>query len=109
MGGIVAAVTGRMAEYSMYILELQQFSDPTTLQFFMRVHFRCHPDVAKVELFSDVNDKHDIKMEMIPANYKPKVLIMVSKIPHCLVDLLSRWKNGGPNMEVVGVVSNHLD
>jgi formyltetrahydrofolate deformylase len=38
---------------------------------------------------------------------KMRVLIMVSKLDHCLVDLLYRWRTGELNMDIVAVVSNH--
>ena len=38
-----------------------------------------------------------------------RVLIAVSKLDHCLQDLLFRWRSGVLPVDVVGVVSNHPD
>jgi formyltetrahydrofolate deformylase len=40
---------------------------------------------------------------------RPKVLIMVSKLEHCLADLLFRWRMGELKMDIVGIGSNHRD
>src|SRR3546814_6732562 len=47
--------------------------------------------------------------ELTPPNYRPKVVIMVSKADHCLNDLLYRQRIGQLSMDVVAVVSNHPD
>lgn len=109
--GIVHAVTGLLAAHNLNILDLQQFSDPTSEKFFMRVHFghaesTSHLDGALSQLASDLKmDYHDIR----PASKKPRIMIMVSKIGHCLNDLLFRTKTGQLRIEVPVIVSNHVD
>ncbi|KAI0882733.1 Formyltetrahydrofolate deformylase [Annulohypoxylon maeteangense] len=109
--GIVHAVTGLLASNGLNILNLQQFSDRASNKFFMRVHFghaasteNLNAPIAK--LVSELNiDQYDLR----PASKKPRVLIMVSKIGHCLNDLLFRTKTNQLGVEIPLIVSNHPD
>ena len=106
--GIVYAVTGLLAKENLTILDLQQFSDPDSKTFFMRVHFGHSPDVSALQdsmkkLASEMSMTYHIQR----VDAKPKVLIMVSKIGHCLNDLLFRVKSGQLKVDVPIIVSNH--
>jgi formyltetrahydrofolate deformylase len=50
-----------------------------------------------------------LNWDIVPATWRPKLLIAVSKASHCLNDLLHRWKSGSLPVEAVGVVSKHVD
>ena len=109
--GIVHAVTGLLAKHKLNILDLQQFSDPSSQKFFMRVHFG---PAESTEYLTDefANLNNDLKCDTFnlrPVSKKPKVMIMVSKIGHCLNDLLFRVKTGQLHIEVPVIVSNHPD
>ncbi|KAM7198517.1 formyltetrahydrofolate deformylase-like protein [Rhypophila sp. PSN 637] len=108
--GIVHAVTGIFAHFQLNILDLQQFSDSDSQKFFMRVHFGPTPSPSTEylrpsfeALASIYNPVYDIR----PLSQKTRVLIMVSKIGHCLNDLLFRAKTGQLPIEVPVIVSNH--
>jgi formyltetrahydrofolate deformylase len=108
--GIVHAVTGLLATQNLTILDLQQFSDPDSKTFFMRVHFGHTTDISPLRtsitaLASEMSMDYDIR----PVTTKPKVLIMVSKIGHCLNDLLYRVKSGQLKIEIPVIVSNHAE
>ncbi|KAI0109580.1 formyl transferase [Nemania sp. FL0031] len=109
--GIVHAVTGLLASHGLNILDLQQFSDSTSNKFFMRVHFgHAESTTALNESIEKLSaelqmDYYDLR----PASQKPRVLIMVSKIGHCLNDLLFRTKTNQLGIDVPLVVSNHPD
>ena len=109
--GIIHAVTGLIAQHNLNILDLQQFSDPSSQKFFMRVHFGHAESTSHLtEPFSTLNqslkcDKFNIR----PVSAKPRVLIMVSKIGHCLNDLLFRVKTNQLGIEIPVIVSNHPD
>ena len=106
--GIVYAVTGLLAAQNLTILDLQQFSDPDSKTFFMRVHFGHAEDLAALNgPLAELAEKMEMQYDVRPVQQKPKVLIMVSKIGHCLNDLLYRVKSGQLKVEVLGVVSNH--
>ena len=112
--GIVAAVTTFLANQQCYISELSQFDDEVTSRFFMRAVFRfndgCEPDIDRVRSgFVDVAIPMEMQWELFSSSQPPKVLIMVSKFDHCLVDLLYRHHKGELHMEITAVVSNHLD
>ncbi|RVV97888.1 formyltetrahydrofolate deformylase [Mesobaculum littorinae] len=106
--GIVAAVTGRLAEAGGNITEAAQFDDPVTGSFFMRVAFALDGDIAVFRsAFEGLADEFGFEWTLNDAAQKRKVLLLVSKFDHCLGDLLYRMRLGELNMECVGVVSNH--
>ncbi|KAK4117901.1 Formyltetrahydrofolate deformylase [Canariomyces notabilis] len=110
--GIVHAVTGIFAREGLNILSLQQFSDPTTQKFFMRVHFGPTPSESTSSLrpaFDSLAADYQMTYDIRPVAQKPRVLIMVSKIGHCLNDLLFRAKTGQLPIEIPLIVSNHPD
>ncbi|KAK9783420.1 putative Formyl transferase [Seiridium cardinale] len=109
--GIVHAVTGMLAGQKLNILDLQQFSDRASEKFFMRVHFGHADSTASIEApLSELS--RELQMdhyEVRATSAKPKVLIMVSKIGHCLNDLLFRVKTNQLGVDVPVIVSNHPD
>ena len=116
--GIVHAVTGFLAGHNLNILDSSQFGDPTSQKFFMRVHFATvgtDEGVKKVEVdqlrssFEATAQSMSMDFELHPATQKPRVLIMVSKIGHCLNDLLFRQSTSQLRIEVPVIVSNHPD
>ncbi|KAK6857826.1 formyltetrahydrofolate deformylase [Apiospora arundinis] len=111
--GIVHAVTGLLAAQNLNILDLQQFSDRTSESFFMRVHFGHAATTSPLldePLKKLADDFQTRTLDVRPRSAKPRVLIMVSKIGHCLNDLLFRAQRTGQlNIEVPLIVSNHPD
>lgn len=105
--GIVAQVTSLIAMHYGNITSAQQFNDAVTKRFFMRVVF----DMAMADAFSAslstlASDlSFDWRMRDI-ANRK-RVVILVSKFDHCLLDLLYRTRMGELEMDIVSIVSNH--
>jgi formyltetrahydrofolate deformylase len=110
--GIVHAVTGVLAAHNLNVLDLQQFSDRDSETFFMRVHFGPS-ETASTEFLAEPFDKlaadFSMKYDIRPVDRKMRMLIMVSKIGHCLNDLLFRVKTGQLRADVPLVVSNHPD
>ncbi len=110
--GIVAAVTGALAKMELFILELSQFSAPSTNQFFMRIFFETTTQIDIETIyknFENIAQNFGMKWSMNDKNFRPKVLLMVSKQGHCLNDLLNRWASGSLLMDIAGIVSNHRD
>ena len=106
--GIVHAVTGLLAKENLTILDLQQFSDPASKMFFMRVHFGHATELATLQKsMADLAKEMSMTYDIRSVDTKPKVLIMVSKIGHCLNDLLFRVKSGQLKIEIPVIVSNH--
>ncbi|MCX8454589.1 formyltetrahydrofolate deformylase [Paenarthrobacter ureafaciens] len=111
--GIVHAVSGFLLEHGCDIIDNKQFGDRAEGHFFMRVHFASDGDDTTVDAlrasFAPVGEKYGMNWQLERQGYKRKVLIMVSKFGHCLNDLLFRARIGELPIDVVGVVSNHLD
>ncbi|KZZ92845.1 formyltetrahydrofolate deformylase [Moelleriella libera RCEF 2490] len=111
--GIIHAVTGIFAKHGHNVLDLQQFSDPVSRRFFMRVHFGPTASSSSTEHlaepFATLAAEYAMTYAIRPVAQKMRVLIMVSKIGHCLNDLLFRMKAGQLRMEVPVIVSNHPD
>jgi len=111
--GIVHAVSQFLFNQTANILDSAQFSDTFTSRFFMRVHFAKTSQELNLqnlqELFKGIGDSFQMDWELFDAASKPKVLIMVSKLGHCLNDLLFRTHSGYWPIEIAGIVSNHQD
>ncbi|RAH46699.1 formyltetrahydrofolate deformylase [Aspergillus brunneoviolaceus CBS 621.78] len=112
--GIVHAVTAYLVQNNLNIIDSSQFGDPTSERFFMRVHFKPESTPAPTleqlrEAFAPTAEKLAMTFELVSATAKPRVLIMVSKIGHCLNDLLFRASTGQLAIEIPLIVSNHPD
>jgi formyltetrahydrofolate deformylase len=117
--GIVHAVTGFLVQHDINIVDSQQFGDPISKRFFMRVHFEPPADAATNEPklsaeelrtgFQETAKSMGMDFELVSVAEKPRVLIMVSKIGHCLNDLLFRQSIGQLGMNVPLIISNHPD
>ncbi len=110
--GIVAAISAYVADKGCNIVDSSQFDDLDTGKFFMRVSFISEAGVGYDELAADfgpVAEKFGMSYELHDAAKRMKVLLMVSRFGHCLNDLLYRWKIGALPIDIVGVISNHLE
>ncbi|TFW31588.1 formyltetrahydrofolate deformylase [Massilia horti] len=111
--GIVHRVSGFLAEHGCNIIDSAQFGDSETGMFFMRVHFALeHEAIGDAVLragFAALCREAGMQGQLHDAHKKPRVLIMVSKIGHCLNDLLFRYKSGLLPVEIPAIVSNHMD
>lgn len=112
--GTVAAVSGFLASRKCYITDMQQFDDVLTGRFFTRVSFYADaqhtPSLEGLrQEFTEVATKEAMEWSIFDGERRPRVLIMVSKFDHCLVDLLYRHRRGELKMDITAVVSNHPD
>lgn len=113
--GIVAAITGLLADHDGFILDSQQYADLDTGRFFMRVAFRGagprfpsdHAGVAAA--FAPVATRFALDWRLVDSAVKPRFVIAVSQASHCLNDLLHRCSTGNLAVDIVAVVSNHDD
>ena len=107
--GITARVTAFLFERGCNILDAQQFRDETSDRFFMRVAFDPTGTTSE-ELrgaFAKLGQEYAMDWEIVAGDRPRRVIIMVSKGDHCLVDLLYRLRMGELNIEVVAIISNH--
>lgn len=113
--GIVAGVSGFLAERRGFILDSQQYADLDSGRFFMRVLFTgaSADDLTDIDDlrfdFAKVADGLGLDWDIVRDQQRPRLLIAVSRASHCLNDLLHRWQTGTLPVEIVGVVSNHED
>ena len=106
--GIVAAVSTYIFNAGGDIEEAQQFDDKASKRFFMRVSFSCPTDAATLKNgFLEIAKQFDLTWDLRAVKDLKRVLIMASKLDHCLVDLLYRWRIGELPMIICGIVSNH--
>lgn len=111
--GIVAAVAGYLADSDCFITESTHFGDPMTQRFFMRTEFTPGPLTLPMgeftQRFSRIAERFQMVWGIHDANRKERLLIMVSRLDHCLNDLLYRYRTGDLRVEIPAIVSNHPD
>jgi len=106
--GIVSAVAGLLAEHGGNITESQQFGDPSTGLFFMRVQVQtAAPRAALEEALTMLAGRFQMDWQLDVVGRRMRTLILVSKAGHCLSDLAYRERSQRLPIDVVGVVSNH--
>ncbi len=108
--GIVAAVATAIFNHGGNITEASQYDDVRANRFFMRLVFTTAEAADEPAIRADLGaiaDSFAMQWMLRRRDHLQKVLLLVSKFDHCLVDLLYRLKMGEIAMDVVGVVSNH--
>jgi formyltetrahydrofolate deformylase len=111
--GIVAAVASFVADHGGNVIDLQQHTDHTDAAFFQRVEFELdHVDLGREEIaeaFAPVAARYAMQWSLRFSDQRPRVGVLASKEPHCLQDLLNRWRTGELAVDLAAVVSNHPD
>ncbi len=106
--GIVHAVTGVLADHDGNITESQQFGDPDTGLFFMRVEFASAAPRAEIEAaLAGVGNRFQMSWRLDVAGRRMRTIVMVSKAAHCVNDLLFRERARTLPVDIVAVVGNH--
>src|SRR5208283_272506 len=113
--GIIARVAGHLFTLGCNIITSDQYSDDEDGHFFWRIHFESLQRSIG-ELSKDLDASmpsllawERLKWALFDAAKRDRIVIMVSRLPHCMIDLLSRHHVGELDGDVVGVVSNHPD
>ncbi|MBN1998935.1 formyltetrahydrofolate deformylase [candidate division KSB1 bacterium] len=111
--GIVAAITRFIYENNGNIIHLDQHVDFQEDIFFSRVEWDLTnfsiPANKIVQEFNNLARTFDMRWELHFSDRLPKMAIFVSKLTHCLSDILSRVQSGEWNVEIPMVISNHTD
>jgi formyltetrahydrofolate deformylase len=111
--GIVAAVASFVAERGGNVVDLQQHTDHTDGAFFQRVEFELDgvdlPRERIAGAFAPVAERFAMRWSLRFTDERPRVAILASREPHCLHDLLNRWRTGELAVDVPVVISNHPD
>ncbi len=109
--GIVASVAQGLFELGANIVENAQFSDAASGMFCMRTRFTA-PDAEAQAVAASLAPRASAlgaSWAVRREDDHPRVLVLVSKYDHCLVDLLQRWRAGELPARIPLVVSNHPD
>jgi formyltetrahydrofolate deformylase len=110
--GIVAAISGYLADQGGNITDSAQFDDVATGSFFMRTSFVSEEGKGLRALrdeFAPIAERFGMDYAFFDEAVKRKVVVMVSRFGHCLNDLLYRSRIGALPVEIVAVISNHMD
>ena len=108
--GIVSNVSTLIFRHGGDIREAQQFDDRDTGTFFTRIALDLADAAALPALqaaMAETASHYGMRWQLVPADRRPKVLLLASKFDHCLTDLLYRWRIGELRMDVAGIISNH--
>jgi len=113
--GIIARVATHLFTLGCNIITSDQYTDEEDGDFFWRIHFESLRRPVS-ELSKDLDASmpsllpwERLKWDLFDAARRDRIVIMVSRLPHCMMDLLSRHRFGELDGDVVGVVSNHRD
>jgi formyltetrahydrofolate deformylase len=113
--GIVHLVSGALVEIGGNIVENAQFSEPVSGLFCMRTRFESSETEAELirtrinQALSQHGPTGEVQMSLRDESQRQRVMIMVSKHEHCLLDLLYRHDEGELPVDIPVVVSNHWD
>ena len=111
--GIVASISDFVFNHNGNILHADEHADEDSNLFLMRVEF--DPTEFDIDLadfsrhFAPIAEEFKMQWRLARSNHRPKMIILVSKYDHCLVDLLYRHKSGELACEIPLVISNHPD
>lgn len=111
--GLVATVSDFIYRHNGNIIHADQHTDQEKGVFLQRVEWDMHgfaiPRAELITAFGPVARQFTMTWEVRFSDYVPKIAILVSREPHCMHDLLSRWRMGQLSAEVALVISNHED
>ena len=112
--GILAAVTDFINVNKGNIIYLDQYVDHENNVFFMRVEWDLNqfliPDEKINEYFQTLfASKYQMQFNIYFTDVKPRMALFVSKMSHCLFDILARYTAGEMNVDIPFIISNHAD
>ncbi len=113
--GIVAAVSGFLANRGALLTEVSHFVDDESQKSFVRVEFEddARGEAGLAEIVASYRQHvalmFGMDFEIHPSERKLRVLVAVSRQSHCLNALLHRWADGHLPIDITGIVSNHDD
>jgi len=113
--GIIARVSGFIAEHQGWILESSYHADPGIDgdggRYFMRIEVKADSlPFALTEFrdrFATIGAEMQMDWKLSDSSVKKRIVVLVSKQEHCLYDLLARWQSGELGVDIPCVISNH--
>ena len=112
--GIISEITKFITDNHGNIVYLDQYVDCEDSMFFMRLEWDLETFMIPSEKIEDIINtlykvRYNMNFNLYFNDEKPRMAIFVSKMSHCLYDLLARYKAGEWNVEIPCIVSNHED
>ena len=112
--GILAEVTDFITVNKGNIVYLDQYVDHVENIFFMRIEWELKDFLIPKEKIEDYFEtlyaqKYEMSFRLYFSDVKPRMAIFVSKMSHCLFDMLARYTAGEWNVEIPLIISNHPD
>ena len=112
--GIIAEITKFITDNNGNIVYLDQYVDRQDGMFFMRIEWELDQFLVPREKIKEYFEtlyaqRYQMTFSLYFNDEKPRMAIFVSKMSHCLYDLLARWKAGEFDVEIPCIVSNHED
>lgn len=112
--GIISDVTNFITVNQGNIIYLDQYVDRVENVFFMRIEWQLEKFAIPEEKIEDYfntlyGQKYQMHFRLYFSDQKPRMAIFVSKMSHCLYDLLARYSAGEWDVEIPLIVSNHED
>ena len=112
--GIISEITKFITDNHGNIVYLDQYVDCEDSMFFMRLEWELENLMIPREKIEDIINtlykvRYNMNFNLYFNDEKPRMAIFVSKMSHCLYDLLARYKAGEWNVEIPCIVSNHED
>ena len=111
--GIIAAVTGFIAQHGGFIVEASYHTEQDAQRFFMRQEMRADSlpfDADEFRRrFAPLAQEFGMDWQLADSAIRKRLVLLVSKQDHCLDDLLHRWRSGELQVDIPCVISNHED
>ena len=112
--GIISAITRFITDNEGNIIDLDQYVDHIENMFFMRLEWELDKFLIPRDKIQDVietlfGQRFQMTCNLYFSDEPPRMAIFVSKMSHCLYDLLARYRAGEWNVEIPCIVSNHED
>ena len=112
--GIITEITKFITDNNGNIIYLDQYVDHIEEHFFMRVEWTLEKFLVPADKLEEYirtlyAQRYDMQFSLYFGNKKPLMALFVSKMNHCLYDLLARYQAGELDVDIPCIVSNHED
>ena len=112
--GIISEVTKFITDNQGNIVYLDQYVDRQDGMFFMRIQWELDTFAIPREKIKEYIEtlyaqRYQMAFSLYFSDQRPRMAIFVSKMSHCLYDLLARWKAGEYDVDIPCIISNHED
>ena len=112
--GIISEITRFITDNKGNIVYLDQYVDREDGMFFMRIEwdldtFLIPKEKIKEYLTTLYATRYQMTFNLYFSDERPRMAIFVSRMSHCLYDLLARYKAGEWAVDIPCIISNHED